>query len=285
MIPLTTCEICGKTRESFFIICDDCRSKELAEATESTSHEVNLSVLLAEPKLYNGDCLEVMKDIESGSIDMVLADPPYGTTACKWDSVIDLPLMWAQLKRIVKPNGAIVMTACQPFTSALVLSNPKWFKYDWVWQKPKGTGHLNAKKQPMRDKEDVLVFYGKQCTYNPQMTKGDPYPEKSGWKGTDGYEGYGVDKRKGNSNSGTRYPKQVQQWPVVERNTVHPTQKPVDLMEYLLKTYTNQGETVLDFTMGSGTTGVACKNLNRKFIGIEMDDNYFRIAKERIEAC
>jgi len=234
--------------------------------------------------LMRGDCLEWMKEIPDGSVDMVLADPPYGTTACKWDTVIDLPLMWEQLKRIIKPNGAIVMTASQPFTSALVMSNPRMFKYDWCWQKPKGTGHLNVKKMPMRDKEDVLVFYSKQATYNPQFLPGDAYLEKSGWKNTKGYAGYGADKRTGtgNNNDGKRFPKQVIKFGVVERGTVHPTQKPVALMEYLIRTYTNEGETVLDFTMGSGTTGVAAKNLGRKFIGIELDQGYFDIAVKRI---
>ena len=230
-------------------------------------------------KLLQGDCLERMKEIPDGSVDMILTDPPYGTTACKWDSIIPLEPMWEQLKRIVKPNGAIVMTASQPFTTTLISSNMKMFKYDWCWKKPKGTGHLNAKKQPMRNKEDIAIFYSKQCTYNPQMVSGIPYNEKSGKKS---FDGYGKDKRIGNSNSGTRYPKQVVDFNVVERGTLHPTQKPVALMEYLIKTYTNEGETVLDFTMGSGTTGVAAKNLNRKFIGIELDETYFSIAKERI---
>ena len=233
-------------------------------------------------KVLIGDCLERMTEIPDGSVDMVLTDPPYGTTACKWDTVIDLPLMWEQLKRIIKPNGAIVMTASQPFTSALVMSNVAMFKYDWVWQKPKGTGHLNAKKMPMRDKEDVLVFYSKQATYNPQFLPGDAYREKSGWKNTKGYAGYGADKRTGNNNDGKRFPKQVIKFGVVERGTVHPTQKPVALMEYLVRTYTHEGETVLDFTMGSGTTGVAAKNLGRKFIGIELDQTYYDIAEKRI---
>jgi DNA modification methylase len=236
-------------------------------------------------RLLHGDCLEMLDYIHDNSVDMILADPPYGTTQCKWDSVIDLPLMWEQLKRVIKPNGAIVMTACQPFTSALIMSNPKMFKYDWVWQKPKGTGHLNAKKQPMRDKEDVLVFYGKQCTYSPQMTKGNPYKDKAG-KNHSGNESmtesYGAYTNFREDNNGTRYPKQVQQWPVVERDTIHPTQKPEELMEYMVKTYTNEGETVLDFTMGSGTTGVACRNTGRKFIGIEMDETYFQVANSRI---
>lgn len=232
--------------------------------------------------LMLGDCLERMKEIPDGSVDMVLTDPPYGTTQCKWDSIIPLDAMWAELKRIIKPNGAIVMTAAQPFTSALVMSNPKWFRYDWTWRKPKGTGHLNAKKMPMRDKEDILVFFKCRGTYNAQMTNGKPYKEKSGWKGRAGSDNWGADKRMGNNNEGKRYPKQVLEFDVVGRGGIHPTQKPVALMEYLIKTYTNEGETVLDFSMGSGTTGVASANTGRSFIGIEMDPGYFEIAQERI---
>ena len=228
-----------------------------------------------------GDCLERMKEIPDGSVDMILTDPPYGTTACKWDSIIPLEPMWEQLKRIIKPNGAIVMTASQPFTSVLVTSNLKMFKYEWIWRKPKGTGHLNAKKQPMRNHEGVVVFYKKQTTYNPQKTQGKPYmcqPKKKQ------YEGYGKHERTATNNKdGMRYPLTVQEFESNMRGSLHPTQKPVALMEYLIKTYTNENETVLDFTMGSGSTGVAAKNLNRKFIGIEMDEGYFNIAQDRIE--
>ena len=231
--------------------------------------------------LMQGDCLERMKEIPSGSVDMVMADPPYNITACKWDSIIPLEPMWEQLKRIIKPNGAIVMTASQPFTSVLVCSNLSWFKYDWTWRKPKGTGHLNAKKQPMRDKEDVVVFCSGQTTYNPQMATGEPFGKKTGNAQQSGVTGkHGCFR---NENHGTRYPKQVLEFGVVERGTVHPTQKPVALMEYLIKTYTNEGETVLDFTCGSGSTGVACANTGRRFIGIELDLGYFSIALDRIE--
>lgn len=191
--------------------------------------------------------------------------------------------MWKHLKRLIKPIGVIVMTASQPFTSSLVMSNPKWFKYDWVWQKPKGTGHLNAKKQPMRNKEDILVFYQKQCTYNPQFASGKPYKARGGTP-SDKDDCYGEHTSQRNNNTGYRYPSQILYYPIVERNRLHPTQKPVELMEYLIRTYTNVGDTVLDFAMGSGTTGVACMNLNRKFIGIESDEIYFNIAKERIQS-
>ena len=230
--------------------------------------------------LMQGDCLERMKEIPSGSVDMILTDPPYGTTACKWDSIIPLEPMWEQLKRIIKPNGAIVIFGSEPFSSSLRISNIKQYKYDWIWQKPKGTGHLNAKRMPMNNFENISVFYKRQCLYNPQYSVGDQYKAKSG---ISSFDGYGKDNRIGNDNTGKRYPKRVLSFGVVERGTVHPTQKPVTLMEYLIKTYTNENETVLDFTMGSGSTGVAAKNLNRKFIGIELDEGYFNIAKERIE--
>ena len=232
--------------------------------------------------LIQGDCLEVMKDIPDGSVDMVLTDPPYGTTACKWDSVIPFEPMWEQLKRITKKNGAIVMTASQPFSSALVMSNPKMFKYEWIWRKPLGTGYLNAKRQPLRNHESVLVFYCKQAGYNPQKTQGDPYRHTTKKKKGQ-YQGYGKHVKVAmNNKDGQRYPVTVQEFPSNMNGSLHPTQKPVALMEYLIKTYTNESETVLDFTMGSGTTGIAAKNLNRDFIGIELDETYFNIAKERI---
>ena len=237
----------------------------------------------------HGDCLEKMTDIPDNSIDMILCDLPYGTTACKWDVIIPFEPLWEQYSRIIKDNGAIVLTASQPFTSALVMSNPKMFKYDWTWRKPSGTGHLNAKKQPMRDKEDILVFYKKQSTYNPQMSDGEPYTAMKGGKNTrvsnKGDTTYGKFMNGAefrNDNSGFRYPKQVIEFGVVERGTLHPTQKPVALLEYLIKTYTLEGETVLDNTMGSGSTGVACVNIRRNFIGIEKDDKYFEMAKNRI---
>ena len=226
--------------------------------------------------LIQGDCLEVMKDIPDGSVDMVMADPPYGTTACKWDSIIPLEPMWEQLKRLIKPNGAIVMTASQPFTSVLGASNIEWLRYSWVWQKCHVTGHLNAKKMPMKNHEDILVFCRKQPTYNPQglipynkMVKSSKTANCYGKSGTLTFQ------------ENTNYPRSIQQFKR-DGKIIHPTQKPVALMEYLIKTYTNEGETVLDFAMGSGTTGVACKNLNRDFIGIEKDEKYFEIAEKRI---
>lgn len=227
--------------------------------------------------LMHGDCLELMKDIPDNSIDMVLTDPPYGTTACKWDTVIDFELMWLELKRITKDNGAICLFSQMPFSAVLVSSNLKMFKYNWVWQKPQGTGHLNAKIYPMKDHEDIQVFCKKPHKYYPQFTEGKPYKCKSGG----GSENYNKQISVVTESKGKRYPKTTLNFQSA-KSKLHPTQKPIALLEYLIKTYTLENETVLDFTMGSGSTGVACKNLNRKFIGIEMDDKYFEIAKERI---
>tara|TARA_R110000824_G_C15030984_1_gene659352 strand:+ start:72 stop:812 length:741 start_codon:yes stop_codon:yes gene_type:complete len=233
-----------------------------------------------------GDCLEVMKSIPDGSVDAIITDPPYGTTACKWDSVIDFDLMWEQLNRIIKPNGAIVLFGSEPFSSALRMSNIKNYKYDWIWKKNKSTGFLNSKKQPLRSTENIHVFYKKQCTYHPQKTKGHK-PVNSFTKNTSDGETMGKTK-KGLTGGGQtdRFPTNVIEVKVInndDKNKTHPTQKPVALMEYLIKTYTNENETVLDFTMGSGSTGVAAKNLNRNFIGIEQDEKYFKIAEERIK--
>ena len=230
--------------------------------------------------LQKGDCLELMKEIPTGSIDAVITDPPYGTTACKWDSVIDFGLMWEQLNRIIKPNGAIVLFGSEPFSSALRMSNIKNYKYDWVWIKEQGTGFLNSKKQPLKNNEQMCVFYKKQPLYNPQMRKGfKPYRTEKGGL-TDNYNKDSVSKVITESN-GDRYPLNTLTFKR-DKNKQHPTQKPVALMEYLIKTYTNEKETVLDFTMGSGSTGVACKNTNRNFIGIEQDEKYFDIATKRI---
>ena len=240
--------------------------------------------------LIKGNCLEVMKTIESGSIDAIITDPPYGTTACKWDSVIDFDLMWEQLNRIIKPNGAIVLFGSEPFSSFLRCSNIKYFKYDWVWDKKRTTGFGNCNRQPLRQYELIHVFYKKQPTYNPL-----PYPKKvhksfTGKRKVQQSEVYGksgINNAK-MSDSKFGYPRNIiTQIPVMnnlskDKAGLHPTQKPILLMDYLIRTYTNEGETVLDFTMGSGSTGVAAKNLNRSFIGIEMDENYFKIADHRI---
>ena len=232
-----------------------------------------------------GDCLEVMKSIPDGSIDAIITDPPYGTTACKWDSVIDFELMWEQLNRIIKPNGAIVLFGSEPFSSALRMSNIKNYKYDWIWRKTRPVGHLQAKKQPLKDIELISVFYNKQCLYNPQGTKKVDIKHKN-TEARLNSSGFGVvgNAKKEYKQTTSNYPKRILDFASVHNvgNLTHPTQKPVLLMEYLIKTYTNENETVLDFTMGSGSTGVAAKNLNRKFIGIEQDENYFNIATDRI---
>ena len=234
--------------------------------------------------LRHGDCLELMKDIPDGSVDAVIADIPYGTTACKWDTVINLDLMWAELKRIIKPNGAIVLFGSEPFSSALRMSNIKNYKYDWVWEKSKATGFLNSKRQPLRAHELISVFHSKQCTYNPQMTQGIAYDKGVRKQQTDN-DVYGSFEQVQVKSEGQRYPRSVQYFKTAEsEGGYHKTQKPVALMEYLIKTYTNEGETVLDFTCGSGSTGVACVNTNRNFIGIELDPDYFAIAEERINS-
>lgn len=224
--------------------------------------------------LMLGDCLERMGEIPDQSVDLVLADLPYGTTQNRWDSIIPLQPLWEAYRRVCK--GAVVLTASQPFTSLLVASNLDAFRYAWVWEKGAATGHLNAKRMPMKLHEDVLVFGG--SIYNPQALQ--PYGKvtKRGNNGTN----FGVSGTE-NFQEWTNYPRSILRFPA-EGKSVHPTQKPVALMEYLIRTYTNEGDTVLDNTMGSGTTGVACVNANRQFIGIERDEAYFTVAKKRIES-
>jgi site-specific DNA-methyltransferase (adenine-specific) len=233
-------------------------------------------------KLLLGDCLEVMKDIEEGSVDLLLTDLPYGITACKkWDSVIPMDLLWEHYYRICKINAAMVFTASQPFTTTLISSNLKDFRYGLVWEKPQGTNPFQAKIAPMKCHEDILVFYQRRPTYNPQMTQGKPYGGFSSETATIG-EVYNSAKSKHRDNpEGTRYPRSVLRF-AQERGGLHPTQKPVPLMEYLVLTYSNPGEIVLDNCMGSGTTGVACQNTDRNFIGIEKDPSYFETAKSRL---
>ena len=240
-------------------------------------------------RIYNMDCLEGMKAIPDGSVDAVICDLPYGTTQCPWDSVISFDKLWAEYHRITKPNAAIVLFGAEPFSSSLRLSNVDEFKYDWYWRKPKGTGHLNAAKQPMRDVEVISVFYRQQSTYNPQYTKGEPFGNKSGKAyftseaGETTYGKFASGPGTRNDNPGIRYPKQCIEFGVVERNTLHPTQKPVDLLRYLVLTYTNEGDTVLDNCMGSGTTAIACIKEKRHFIGFELNKEYFDKACKRID--
>ena len=237
-------------------------------------------------KLIHGDCLEEMKKIPDGSIDMVLTDPPYGTTACKWDTVIDLDLMWAELNRIMKKNGAIALFGSEPFSSALRTSNIKNYKYDWVWNKKLAGNGILAKIQPLKIHELVHIFSsGGKAVYKPQKTKGEMRKKlTSNLKVSEINGGDGFKTTKETYND-LYYPQSILEFSMagIRKGRLHPTQKPVALTDYLIKTYTNESETVLDFTMGSGTTGVACKNLNRDFIGIELDETYFNIAKERID--
>mgnify|MGYP003655599021 CR=1 FL=1 len=229
-----------------------------------------------------GDCLEVMKSIPSGSIDAIITDPPYGTTACKWDSVIPFDLMWKQLNRIIKPNGAIVLFGSEPFSSALRMSNIKNYKYDWIWNKKLAGNAILAKHQPLKIHELIHIFSSKgRATYIPQKTKGK-LRKKMFNKTLQPSTLNKVTQAKETFND-LYYPKSIQDFSMANRRgRLHPTQKPILLMEYLIKTYTKENETVLDFTMGSGSTGVAAKNLNRNFIGIEQDPNYFKIATDRI---
>jgi len=232
-------------------------------------------------KLLHGDCLDLMNDIPDGSVDMVMADPPYGTTVCKWDSIIPLEPMWENLRRVIKKNGAIVMTASQPFTTTLISSNMEMFKYEWIWRKTKGTNFQLAFKNPLKVHENIVVFYNKLPTYN--QVNGIVCNEKT-FRNIENVKMAHLQK-KDTSHRRTlkNLNKSVLDFGSVHNPEFHPTQKPVALIEYLIKTYTNEGETVLDFCMGSGTTGVACFNLNRRFIGIEKDPEYFKIATERIE--
>ena len=234
--------------------------------------------------LWHGDCLEKMKDIPDKSVDMILTDPPYGTTACKWDIIIPFEPMWIELKRIIKDSGAICLFGSEPFSSHLRLSNIKAFKYDWIWKKDKATGFLNAKKQPMRQTENISVFYSSQCTYNPQLRSKDPKNIRPVNRIRRNTLVYGVMSKVIARTVPTSmgYPQNILEFNSLRAKWIQPTQKPVPLLEYLIKTYTLEGEVVLDFTMGSGSTGVACKNLNRSFIGIEKDEEYFKIAKTRI---
>lgn len=232
-------------------------------------------------KLLHGCCLSLLPSLTDNSIDMVLADPPYGTTQCKWDSVIDLAAMWRELDRVCKPNAAIVMTAAQPFTSQLVCSNIGMFKYEIIWEKGNATGFLNAKKQPLRAHESVLVFYRQQPTYNPQMTSG--HARKTSKRKTVNSECYGKALSLTEYDSTERYPRSVQFFSSdKQRGSYHATQKPVALMEWLIRSFSNPGDVVLDFCMGSGSTGVACINTGREFVGMEMDGEIFQVATSRI---
>lgn len=240
-------------------------------------------------KLLMGDCLELMAELPAQSVDLILCDLPYGTTACPWDSIISFDALWAAYRRVLKPNGAAALTCAQPFTSALIASNMKDFAYCWYWNKSKVTGFANAKKQPLRCVEEVAIFYDRPPTYNPQgLVPFGRVVNKGRSAGGGTVQGETVGNGKGALRSGadylqewTNYPRQVLEV-ASEGKTLHPTQKPVALMEYLIRTYTNEGDMVLDNTMGSGTTGVAARNTGRRFIGMERDPKYFAIAWDRV---
>lgn len=246
-------------------------------------------------KIAQGDCLELMKKVKDESIDLILCDLPYGTSACKWDNVIPFEPMWEQYKRIIKSGGGIVLFGSEPFSSALRMSNLDMYKYDWKWEKPNGANFLNFKYQPAKVHEDIMVFsksatsYSKKgnMIYNPQMTEGKPYNQTSGLQRSDNGHVLGSTVRSPikqviTKNEGTRYPRSIIKFSL-DKDKFHPTQKPVALLEYLIKTYTNENAWVLDNCMGSGSTGVACLNTNRNFIGFELDEKYFEIAKRRLE--
>ena len=235
-------------------------------------------------ELFNCDMFDTLCNLESQSIDLLLTDFPYGTLNKRneWDTIIDYPTFWSHIDRICKSNCAIISTAAQPFTSVLISSNYQDFKYTMVWEKSKATGYLNAKKQPLRAHEDIVVFYKKQPTYNPQMTKGTPYDKGKAVRDT---ESYGIQTKEVHvkNDTGLRCPRSVLYFKTAEsEGKYHPTQKPISLYEYLIRTYSNEGDTILDPCMGSGTTGVACVNTNRNFIGIEKEEKYFDIAKNRM---
>lgn len=230
-------------------------------------------------KIYNCDCLEGMKDIVDKSVDAIICDLPYGTTRNSWDKVIPFDVLWEQYNRVIKDNGAIVLFSQQPFTSALVMSNPSMFRYEWIWDKHKATGFLNANKMPLKVHENICVFYKKSPTYNPQYTKGRAYFRRYAGNSSN-YNSYSQEG--GTDNKGTRNPIDIISF-IAEMKPIHPTQKPIDLIRYLIKTYTNEGELVLDNCMGSGTTAIACIKEKRHFIGYELDKRYYDIACNRIK--
>ena len=232
-------------------------------------------------KIYNENCLEGMKKIDDKSIDMILCDLPYGTTKCRWDTIIPFDKLWKQYERVIKDNGAIVLFGSQPFTSNLIMSNPKLFKYEWVWDKVKPSGHLNAKIMPMKQHENILVFSKGKIRYNPIMTEQKERISKNYLKNKTDLFG---NEKEVEKKIDKKYPKSIIKFSNAnQKNKLHPTQKPVELLEYLIKTYTNESETVLDNCIGSGSTAIACINTNRNYIGFELDSTYFDLANKRIE--
>lgn len=253
------------------------QNKQLEEKLQQLSIQDKIKTTRT---IYNNDCLQEMPNIPDCSIDMILCDLPYGCTKNKWDIIIPFEQLWQQYNRIIKNNGAIVLFGSQPFTSQLIISNMKMFRYCLVWEKNKFSDFLNAKNKPMKTNEDICIFYKKQPTYNPQYTYGDPYKRWNTQKSVDKQTNYGEHKNNiAESKDGKRLPTTVLKFNRVERPK-HPTQKPIDLLEWLINTYTNEGDMVLDNCMGVGSTGIACKNTKRSFIGIELDSKYFEIARK-----
>lgn len=231
-------------------------------------------------EIFLGDCLEVMRTLDAGSIDAIITDLPYGTTACAWDEIIPFAPMWAAVKRILKPRGVFVTTASQPFTSKLVMSNPKWFRYEWIWEKTNAVDFMMAKARPRKLHENILVFSAEVHDYSPQMERGLPYLDKPRQRSNRIMDS--AMPNLGIANHGTRYPSTIQRFSNGNNDIDHPTQKPVALYAYLIRTYTNPGDTVLDFCMGSGTTGCAAVKEGRNFVGCDNDPGYFAIAERRI---
>jgi len=231
-------------------------------------------------QIIHGEAIQEMRKISDKSIGMILCDLPYGMTANKWDSIIPLDKLWEQYKRVIKSKGAIVLTAMQPFSSKLIISNPEWFKYEWIWKKEQGTGHLNAKKQPLKNHENILVFYDKQGSYNPQMSSALNKRQVS-VSGTSSKNYGSQESTKSINLNNNRYPHTIIAFKR-DKERVHPTQKPVNLFAYLIETYSNEGETILDCCIGSGTTAIACMRTDRKCIGIEKEQKYIDITNKRI---
>lgn len=258
---------------------------ETQQFNNPSGKAVHVDLLVSKPLLLHGDCLQLMGEIAPASIDMICCDLPYGTTACKWDTVIPFDALWMHYKRIIKHNGVIVLFGSEPFSSLLRVSNLKEYRYDWTWVKNTGTNFLHAKRMPIRYSENIHVFGRAGATYNPQKTTGH-IATNSGKGRNTGNVYHGKSKVDYKGGDTTRFPKNLLYFDTVNNYArIHPTQKTVELVEYLVKTYTVEGDTVLDNCMGSWTTGVACKNLGRNFIGIELDENYYQIATKRIEAC
>jgi site-specific DNA-methyltransferase (adenine-specific) len=233
----------------------------------------------ARGKLFMGDCLEILPEVPTGNVDMILCDLPYGTTDCAWDKRVDMDRLWTEYRRVAKPNAAVVLTAQQPFATDLINASRKWFRYEIIWEKTIALGFLNARKMPMRAHENILVFYCALPTYNPQMTEGKPYRKRG--SGSKAAKIYHSATQVAKDNKGTRYPRSVQRW-AQERRTGHPTEKPQAMFEWLIRTYTYPRELVLDNCVGSGTTAVACEAAGRRWIGIEMSEEYCEMTRKRI---